>query len=327
MKVVDIFYFGKMIEFITNDDELYSCIKEEYSEYFKFVGDIKKSNDIKLKVINSAELYLKYFEYFKSKKKTKIKNDIYMDIRRENIVLINKCNKEIYIVYDKFNDERLEYIEEIISSVFGKLLEFDGVFFVDAICIEKNKKGILILGNDKNSKIITMLRLLQEGSNYISSRLVGIKDNYCLAFPNRVGINKKVIDNKLILEKYNKELLKKAGTEEKFNVTVKDIKKIFDIETVTNIELCAIVEIYTYSINDYEFINKKEKADLIQTLMFNKRTGIYKPVNYIINLFSENNNKNIEINMRKIVNIPSYNILINNNNFDKSIENILKLMK
>ena len=234
-------YLNKNILFQTNDETMYCDLKKEYNDYLKFNEPHSTSSKlIKFKVLKDASIYKKYLSKLINQHKPKFQN-IYIGVRRENIIIIDKEKKEVIIIYDIYTDEKLQHIEEIILGLLGKLIENDGYFFIHASCVSKNGKGIILINDTHIEKTSLMLELIQNSFDFVSNSQLGIKENQCISIPTRIGIKSENLCNGVIKEKYINQIKKTFGysciiqknnildTNEKFNLTVKDIKKIFKV--------------------------------------------------------------------------------------------------
>ena len=105
-------YMGVNICIRTNDTDLLYDFQNEYKYHLKFLEDnIHIKNIATVNVLRSQKMYI---DYFKKIRKIKVKSQYYYAIRRDNIILIDKNKSEISIIYDEYNDEKLQYLGEII---------------------------------------------------------------------------------------------------------------------------------------------------------------------------------------------------------------------
>lgn len=309
----------------TNDTELFYDFQNEYKYHLKFLEDnIYEKNVATVNVLRSQKMYI---DYFKKIRKIKEKVQYYCAIRRENIILIDKNKSEISIIYDEYNEEKLQYLGEIIFGIFGKELEDRGYYFLHAACVSKEQNGILILEKNPRKRILLLLKLLEEKFDFLCSSHIGVKiENGVLkaiAIPTRLGISieelysntfnrnsleaiKEVKDFKKSFSDIDEKILQTKYSEKKFNVKVNEIKEILRNNLILETNIKTIVEIEKRPRN---FNNSKYKKisneELIEIFIKNKRKGIYDTVSYISNLYNRKENK-IVIPKINTIDILSY---------------------
>ena len=300
-------YFNKYIIFKTNDITLYENLEKEYEDYFKILQNTEMLYPtIKVMVLNDEKLYNKYFEYINEKK---ININVNVKIRRNSIIIIDKKNKEVILIYNKYSDEKLQHVGEIICGIFGNLLENDGFVFFHAACISKLGKGVLLIGDKKSGKTSLVLKLLQNGYDLLANSQIGIKENIAVAIPTRIGIRNISLNNKLIEDKFIKQIKntngykeflikdKKYNKEEKFNLKVNEIKNIFYNNNISKTRINLIINMnFTY--NKKILIREMSREEIIEILLNNRREGVYQPVNYINYLFDKKKNEKLDIIMK-----------------------------
>lgn len=301
-------YIKYSIMFYTNDVELLDIIKDEYKEIFQFEEYMEKVKDeiLSIKAIKSIELYNKYFNIVKNNNSEK--SNIYCQIRRNNIILIDKEKKEISILYDKLNDEKICHVEEIVIGILGKYITDDGFRFIRAMAVEKNKKGIAIIGNE-NTRLI--LKMLQKKFNYIATNQLGVKiiNNKIIgiSFPIRIGLradalkSPNILDTQIykkmnILTNLNNKLEK---NNENLILKIKDMQQIFKTKFIQETEIKVIFKLcYVLKYKGIKIV-KAEDSEKKAILEENLRDIMYQPVHYIKNVFKTNEfNKNF--NMDKL---------------------------
>lgn len=203
----NITYMNCSVSLFTNDVNLYTEFEKEYKDYFCFKPLLKKVKNVKIKVLEDEGLYYKYFDYIR--KNSKIKNNVYFNIKRENIIIIDKINSEIDVIYDKYNDSKLQHVEEIILGIFGKMFEDDGYYFVHASCVSKNEKGILILGAKHTGKTSLLLEFLNDSFDFVTNTQLGIKmvngKLVAISIPSRIGIRIESLFSRFIDRATNKK--------------------------------------------------------------------------------------------------------------------------
>ena len=330
-------YLNKNIILQTNDETMYYNLIKEYSEYFKFNEQYDNSDKIiNFKVVKDTSLYKKYLAKLINHPKPKFRN-VYISVRRENVIIIDKEKKEVTMIYDIYTDERLQHIEEIILGILGKLIENDGYFFIHAACVSRNGKGIVLTGDKNIGKTSLMLEFIQNSFDFVNNSQLGIKDNQGISIPSRIGIRYESLYNGVIKEKNIKKIKETSGyycriernnkldPKEKFNLTVKDIKEIFKTKTISKTEIKAIIEPHYLPGQKRIKIQEMSREELINKLIENKRSGIYNSVNYMENLFDDNENLKL-LGLIQKTNIKGYKIFQNQSNEKELIEYVERIL-
>ena len=330
-------YFNKNIILQTNDRTMYCNLINEYSEYLKFNEQYCISEElIKFKVVKDTSLYKKYLEKLINHPRPKFKN-IYIRVRRENVIIIDKEKKEVTMIYDTYTDEKLQHIEEIILGILGKLIENDKYFFIHAACVSKNGKGIVLVGDKNIGKTSLMLEFIQNSFDLVNNSQLGIKGNQGVSIPARIGIRFESLYNGVIKEKYTDQIKKtidysyiigrnnKLDPKQKFNLTVKEIREIFKIKTISETEIKAIIEPHYLPGQEKIKIQEMSREELINKLIENKRSGIYNSVNYMENLFDNNGNLKL-LGLIQKTNIKGYKIFQNQSNEKELMEYIQEIL-
>ncbi len=294
--------------FKTNDEVLYNDLKNEYRYYFDFINFTNnKTNLIQVKAVKNEKIFTTYIQRVRNNKLKKI----FCDVRRNNIIVIDKEKKEVILIYDKYSDEKLQHIEEIIVSIFGKNMEQEGYMFLHAFCVSKNGKGFAFLKENAGNNIF-WLRLLNESYNFVASSKIGLKINngkvLAVSIPTRLGMKLgKSADTFLSIEKIQK-IRKTAGYKEnfheeqqkkifqennyKFNLTFSDIEQIFNINILDTINIDYMIDLHYLSHKEDVRIKKMKKNEIYEVLINNKEKGIYLPVSYLEKLYSNSYSRN-----------------------------------
>lgn len=330
-------YLNKNIMLQTNDENMYINLVKEYSEYLKFnKQDGIKDELIKFKVLKDTLIYNKYIEKLIDHRKPKFR-DVYIGVRRDNVIIVDREKKEVTMIYDIYTDERLQHIGEIILGLLGKLIENDGYFFIHAACVSRNERGIVLVGNKNIGKTSLMLEFIQNSFDLVNNSQLGIKGKRGVAIPTRIGVRAESLYNGVIKEKYINQIKKTSGflcsmkeknelnPKEKFNLTVKEIKEIFKVKTISETEIRAIIEPHYLPGQKKIKIQEMSKEELVNKLIENKRSGIYNSVNYLENLFDDNENLKV-LDLIQKTNIKGYKIFQNQSNeieLMKYVEEIL----
>lgn len=302
-------YINQFLSFETNDNILYNNLKNEYIDYISFKENYSCKNQyIKVRILQSKNIYDKYAKKLINNRP--IFNNIYIALRRDNVIIIDRIKKEISIIYEKYSDEKLQHVEEIILGIFGGLLEEDGFFFIHAACVAKKGKGIVILDNRQFEKTSLMLMFLQNSFDFITNSQLAILGNIGVSIPTRIGIKFELFYNRVIKEKYLKKIKKiivsqkRLGIikakDEKFNLSVKELKEIFDTKTISKILIdFVIVPCYLPGLKEIE-VKDMSKEEIIDQILKSRRSGVYSSVSYVEQLFHESKKDNIRDILSKI---------------------------
>ena len=333
-------YLDKNIILQINDEIMYYNLIKEYREYLKFDEQyIVRKGLVKLNVLKDKDIYEKYLGKLINHRKPRSKN-ICIEVRRENVIIIDKEKKEVTIIYDIYTDERLQHIEEIILGLLGKFIEDDGYFFIHGACISKNGKGIVLLGDKNIGKTSLMLEFIQNSYDFVNNSQLGIKGKNGISIPTRIGIRFDSLYNGVIKEKYINQVKETKGysygieknnklklkAKEKFNLTVEDIKTIFKVKTINITEIKAIIEpCYLPGLKKIK-IQEMSKEEIINKLIENKRGGIYSSVSYINKLFADNENLKLLDLIKKINIEKGYRIFQSQSNEKELIRYINKIL-
>ena len=326
----------------TNDVELVNGLINEYKYHLKFIEDIPEEKIITINVFKSPKMYIKYFKEIKRGNR---KSSLYCEVRRDNILVMDKEKLEIFIIYDEFNDEKLQYVGEIIFGIFGKQLEDNGYFFLHAACVSKKGNGILILENNPRKRIIILLKLLMEKFDFVCCTHIGIKANNgrlnAISIPTRLGINIGEIYSGVFSEKnievienveefkdnfcnINEDILQTKYYDRKFNIKIDEIKTKLNNDLVYKTDIKLILEVNKKNISSKSRMIEMKKEELLETFMKNRRNGIYDSVSYLKNLFSQKNKRN-DINIiSNFANIVGYKFYQSNK---EDIEYLIKVVR
>lgn len=341
-----IIIYNKMkILFRTNDIELYNNLKSEFKYYLTFEKENKKENIVKLNVLKDSKMYIQYFTKMKGNRERK---KCYCSIKRDNILIIDKDHMEISIIYDEYDDNKLQHVGEIIFGIFGKKLEDNGYFFLHAGCVTKENNGILILENDHRKRILLLLNLLEENFEYICDSHLGIKiENSHLklvGIPTRLEMDMEELYSGILNDKYiaqikqtqtfkhkfdnvNEAILQTKYANRKFDIKANEIKDVLKKETVSVTNIKTIIELNKgIPVANNKKIKKMNREEIIEACVRNKRDGIYDSVKYIENLYNNIKKRNSGlINVSNIKDISGYRFYINSLNEIKFItKNIVK---
>lgn len=313
------------------EKEIILQLKKELLDYYEFItGDFQEDFTI--------YIYIDKVKYKKVSTENFVKNrgfneKIYKD--RDGLVIVNKDKKEIIAFYEYIDNNVIQFIEEIIISIFGVFLAKSKFFFMHAACVEKNGKAIAIIGDRSSGKTTLMNILLQNGFNFVCNSHLGIKDKeegiQALGTPSRMGMRVETIEKAIkpiFREKifYNTEFRKRFGNEaeknlsfykkKKFNIKVNEIKEIYNISLIPSSTLKLIlIPMYLEPIEHLK-INKIQGFDKKEILLKNKREEIYDTTRYM-KILSLNEKVDLPNNLNKI---DIYKVYQNERNTKELIE-------
>ena len=338
-------YKGNEILLRTNDIKLFNNLKKEFEYNIECKNYVDKEDIFTINVVNDREIYIRYFEEIKRNKE---KAKCYCMIKRDNIVIFDKEHYKIFVIYDKYDDEKLHYISEIIFGIFGKKLEEQGYNFFHAACVAKKGQGILIFERNPGKRINLLLKLMLNNFDFISGSHVGIrreKENgiKAIGIPNRIGVSIGEIYSDLFCEKdikkfrnledfkvnflaIDERLLKTKYYEKKIDIKLPEIEEKLNSAIATETDVKLIIEINSKKINLHnDIIRRLTREEVIEIFMKNKRTGILEQVKYLNKIYKtkESSNKNIFLEKDFFKRMECYKVYQNS---QKDMEQIVKFI-
>lgn len=319
MKKVFIIYNDIVIKLLSNDTKMIEQIMYEFTDYYQFIeskNEVNSDNEIIL--LNDANIYNKYNPNIKYKENSEI-----IVIRRHKIlVAYDKKQYKIYIIYEKNKDIVLQYIGEIILSIFGKNIENKGFYFLHSACVSHRNSAVAIIGDRASGKTTIMCELLERKFDFIANSQIGIghsKNNtIAIGLPSRIGIRRETID-KYLSDIERNEIIKMKNRDytnnlPKVNLTVLEIKQIFSIKTRDKANLkIIIVPIYNKNIKHIQ-VRKMIDAEIMEELLKNRRFGVYEPQKDIDKFYET---KKIKCQLSFFKGIKFFKIAQNENTIDE----------
>ena len=259
------------------------------------------------------------------------RNNIIFMKDREGIIVMNKNNNEIIVLYQEKTDNIIQLIGEIIISLFGIIMEKRGYLYLHSACVDKAGNGIAIIGARKTGKTTLLSLLLQNKFDFVCNSHIGKKkDVIAIGAPTRMGMRVEKLFNlneSNIMEKIieHTEIKRRFGAdirhhlynykEKKFNIRVNEIRKIYNVKLINKTILkIMLIPIYMPGLEHIK-IKKLSKEELTEVLINNKRNGVYSSAKYMNSIFFEGN-KYIEY---KISNIEAYMVYQNEKNVKEVI--------
>ena len=281
---------------IVCEEKIISKLKKELSDYYEFIrGNLQQNFTI--------YIYADDMKYKKVSSQFVAQNNNY-DIKlvkdRDGLVLLNKVKKEIIAFYINLNDNVIQFIEEIIISIFGMFLTNQKYFFLHAACVEEQGKAIAIIGDRSSGKTTLLNILLQNKFNYVCNSHLGIKNSgekiQVIGAPTRMGMRVETIEKSTNLDIRDKiflntEFRKRFGEKaennlklyrtKKFNIKLNEIKKIYDVKLVNSATLkLVVVPMYIEQLEHIK-VEKVEGNQKKEILLRNKREGVYDTTKYM----------------------------------------------
>ena len=310
------------------DPEILFRLKKEVSSYYEF-KNVSEFYDFTLYIYSDQTKYNKVYSLLEG-----CQNKFNLIKDRKGLVYLNKKKQEIILIYKHINDNVIQFIGEVIISIFGMILERQGYFFLHSACVEKNEMAIAITGNRNSGKTTILNMLLQNHFNFISNSHIAIKDNRnnvkVLGFPSRMGIRietlekvinpdirEKIILNTEFKRRFKEDIQKNLSfyRKEKFNIKINEIEEIYDINLISNSNLkLIIVPIYIEQMEHIQIIEIKD-IDKQEMLFKNKRTGVYDTIKYMKE--SKNIINKLPTNLNKV---KMYKIYQNENSVNEIID-------
>lgn len=286
MEKILIYYNSVYISLMSNDKEPIEAIKKEFVDYYIFINNKEINNYAnRLILLKNDVLYNRYAD---RKFKKNNDNDSILIMERNVLILYNKTNNTITIVYSAITEDIMQLVGEIILSLFGKELEKREFYFFHAACVAFNNCGIAIMGEKNTGKSSLMCEFLKNNFLFIANSRIGVKRQQItevIGLPSRIGIRYDTI-NKVFNEEEKERFIIKRGEEyrrkrKKINISIQEIKYIFETEAISNAKLkLVIVPVYIPEKKTLE-IKKMDKREIIDTLLSIRKPGVYDPVKYV----------------------------------------------
>lgn len=176
-------------------------------------------NDVALKVESNSEKLVKdlvdlYGNYYDDEGITPVttirylENDVpdnYMFRDREdenesyNYLGFDKKTNTLSVSFDgNYDVQKLQFMQRIMCNVFIMEFQRNGYSIVHGACVAKDGKSFIISGNKGAGKTTTLLKLLEQGYDFISNDKVAVKmDNdgvITCGIPHSMGVIKEDID-------------------------------------------------------------------------------------------------------------------------------------
>lgn len=292
------------------DDRIISRLKQELNDYYDFIiGDIQQ--------------YFTIYLYADDVKYKKISNQFNHKIKfikdRDGLVLLNKENKEIVAFYNDINDNVIQFIEEIIISLFGMFLTNQNYFFLHAACVEKAGKSIAIIGDRSSGKTTLLNILLQNGYNFVCNSHLGIRDEEdiikVIGSPSRMGMRVETLEKTTKTDVKEKifsftEFRKRFGMDaernlrkirsKKFNIKLNEIKNIYNVDLInSSILSLIIIPEYVEQLEHIKLRKIEESSKKREIILKNKVDGVYNTTKYI-NSLDMGRKTNLPNNLNKV---------------------------
>lgn len=314
---------NEKIKIICHND-LMKELKKEYGLYYKFLY----GNEI---CEYSLYIYIdekKYNDVTKNINIMKSKRNIVYIIDRYGYVALNKDKNELIVIYAKLNDNVVQFVGEIIISLFGIIFEKKEYFFMHAACVDKKSKGIAIIGNKGSGKTSLLNFFLQNGYNYVTNSHLGLiktKDYIkAIGAPSRMGMRIETL-NKIIRDPIKERIINYSEFKnrfgnnidevlsdyrnKKFNIKVSEIKKIYNVSIKPTTKISTIlIPIYMPELEHIK-IKKLDEEEKKENIVKYKTQGAYSSTKYIGEILGINN-----ISMPNLNNINIYKIYENEGN-------------
>lgn len=162
-----IIYNDESLNITSNDIKIMQYLEDEFKETYTFTN--KSTTTIKKNIILLNNT--KFYDNYKDKINKDVINEkiIIIKEKRKVIIVYDKIKKNIIIIFKGISATVIQYIGEIILSIFGKELENKGVKFIHAAAVSKDNKGIAVLGERNSGKTTIMCELLQKSFEFVSN--------------------------------------------------------------------------------------------------------------------------------------------------------------
>ena len=295
-------YLDVTIKLVTNNvDVVNFCINSFYGYFDTKINDVISSEIIINENVNcnKYERIQKYYSY-----------DLYY----------NENMKDIFITALK-NDYCIE-IMRFIRELFIYFLNKKSSLFLHAACVEKNRKGIIILGEKGAGKTTTCIALLKLGYNFVSNDKLIIRninqDIIWNGLPISIGIRNptknlfKELNDLYEKNEDGRYYIKPQKLTEKFKTKITKQCKASLILIPKYIESQTIIKVQKIELDDKRKIIKKQ---------------VLKSVYEKEKVFDEIDFYNQDITLNFFKDIPAYEISVNeslNMFLDSEITKILR---
>lgn len=162
-----ILYNNESLKIMSNDIKIIKYIEEEFKTVYTFFKERESTIDKKIILLNNARLY----DLYKDKIIKTIEDEeiIIIKEKRKVIVIYDKIKCNIIIIFKGISSTVLQYIGEVIFSIFGKEMEHKGMKFLHSAAVSLNNKGIALIGPRNIGKTTIMCELLQESFDFVSN--------------------------------------------------------------------------------------------------------------------------------------------------------------
>ncbi len=185
---------GVAIKIETNNKQLLYDLYNLYGEYYS-----KQS---------IPSFTIKYIEGL-------ITSDVLQDnqvIDRENenesYNYLNCTNNTLFVYFDKYSNNKFQFMQRIMINVFITELQRHGYVIIHGACVTKDDQGYIISGDKGAGKTTTMLKLLEQGYDFVSNDKVAIKkingEIIACGIPHSVGIVAEDLDKYRINTQYGR---------------------------------------------------------------------------------------------------------------------------
>lgn len=175
-----ILYNDESLNIVSNDMKIIQYLEEEFEGIYTFTTEENVTINKKIIILNNT----KFYDTYKNKIDRTVINEkiIIIKERRKVIIVYDKIKENIIIIFKGISSTVIQYIGEMILSVFGKELEHKGVKFIHASAVSKDNQGIAILGRRNSGKTTIMCELLQEEFEFVSNSHVRdmFKKRFCI---------------------------------------------------------------------------------------------------------------------------------------------------
>lgn len=140
---------------------------------------------------------------------------------------------------DEYSDKKLQFMQRIMCNVFIMEFQRNGYAIIHGACVAKDGNSFIISGSKGSGKTTTLLRLLEQGYDFISNDKVAVKmENgqvVTCGIPHSVGVIKEDIDS----FKIDKSLGICEGPKIYFRVV--DLRKALNIDVYSKAYLTGII--------------------------------------------------------------------------------------
>lgn len=265
--------FNELKEICRKDKDLGNI-----TEYTFNVNDINikvRSNNPNI-IIELVKLYGTYYEEAKGKTNADITiNYVVGSNRKTNYPIkekeqtefnyIEKKENNLNIYMRKYDEDDKNFVKRMFTSTLIKTLQQNGYVILHGSCASKNGEGIIISGNKRTGKTVTLLNLLLRGYDYVANDRLALKEEHghitVIGIPFSMGI---ILEDAAKMFDISDCKIETDKDKQKVYLDNNDVGKKFNVCTNSVVKLNTIL-LPKYN-SSAKFISVEEERDLVSYL-------------------------------------------------------------